>query len=141
MLQDGLSGTQSRAASESGGPNAAWPRVLVVEDDAAIREVLQVALGDEGFAVVTAGDGAEALARVAASSPHVIVLDVRMPVMDGPTFMRRYRQRPPPHAPIVAIAASQQGLKEAEDVGVAAALAKPFDLDDLVATVRRFADA
>jgi CheY-like chemotaxis protein len=89
--------------------------------------------------VAVAAHGGEALDRVRAQRPAVNLTDVRMPVMDGPTFVRRYRAGPGPHAPVVAFAASQAGLDEARAAGVDALLAKPFDLDDLLAIVDRLA--
>jgi CheY-like chemotaxis protein len=119
--------------------DAARRVVLVVEDDPGIADVAAAALEGAGYAVAAAANGAEALARVGEVRPAAILLDVRMPVMDGPTFVARYRRGPGPHAPIVAFAASAAGLADARAAGVDALLAKPFDVDELVATVARLA--
>jgi CheY-like chemotaxis protein len=66
-------------------------RVLVVDDEEAIRLTLAEALEDEGYAVVTAQNGAEALVQVRARPPHGIVLDLMMPVLDGWGFLKAYR--------------------------------------------------
>ena len=114
--------------------------VLVVDDDAGIRDMLAAVLEDEGFVVTTAAHGTEALERITAQRPSVIITDVRMPVMDGPTFVRRYRvEHAAPHAPVIAIAASRTGLDDAEAMGVDAALPKPVDFEQLISVVRRCA--
>ena len=69
-------------------------RVLVVDDDAAICELLRLALEDDGYEVATAANGAAGLGRAVAFAPDVILLDMHMPVMDGPSFAAMYR-RPP----------------------------------------------
>jgi CheY-like chemotaxis protein len=71
-------------------------RVLVVEDSPALRHLLAMALADEGYAVHTAADGARALELLERLAPCLILLDLRMPVMDGPAFARAYRAPAPP---------------------------------------------
>lgn len=112
-------------------------RVLMVDDDAAIRNVVSLALGDEGFNVICAADGQEALEAIRRSQPDLILLDMRMPVMDGWAFASAYRQEPPPHAPIVVLTAARDAAAVATEIGARECLAKPFDLDDLIACVRR----
>src|SRR5579884_4262761 len=65
--------------------------ILIVDDDPFIRDVVQAILESEGYPVATAEDGAVALRLVAASRPGLVLLDVDMPVVDGPTFARAYR--------------------------------------------------
>ena len=67
------------------------PTILVVDDEAHIRDVVQYALEREGFRVVTAGDGAAALARVREGDVDLVVLDVVMPELDGLSVCRRLR--------------------------------------------------
>jgi CheY-like chemotaxis protein len=66
----------------------------------------------------------------------VILLDIRMPIMDGPTFLVAYRNRPPPHAPVIAMTTSQTPThpipEDVQDV-----LMKPFDLDDLFGMIEK----
>jgi CheY-like chemotaxis protein len=118
-------------------PRAEGALVLVVDDEQDIATMTREALKDEGYTVVTAANGAEALAKARELRPAVILLDVRMPVMDGPEFLARYRAGPGPHAPVIAFAASQAGLDEARAAKVDALLAKPFELDDLHAALAR----
>jgi len=110
-------------------------QVLVVDDDEAIREWVAVILADEGYAVETAGDGDEALQRVETKSPALILLDIRMPRMNGLEFAAAYRELPGPHAPIVVMTAGRDAQQRAREVGADGYLAKPFDLDDVVAAV------
>lgn len=123
--------------SEDGAPAV---RVLVVDDDAAIRQFIQMALEGSGYEVTTAEDGQEALASVRSAPPRVILLDMRMPVMDGWAFTRAYRETPPPHAPIVVLTAARDAGEYASDVDADAFLAKPFNLRELLVLVGRLAE-
>ena len=73
--------------------------VLIVDDEPGILEFLRAALETEGYAVVSAANGAEALGAVRACAPDVILTDLLMPIMDGRTFATIYRMDPGPHAP------------------------------------------
>jgi CheY-like chemotaxis protein len=116
-------------------------RVLLAEDDASLREVLLQSLTEEGFEVTAAANGAEALQRVQRFQPDVILLDMNMPVMDGPTFAERYRQLPVYHAPIVAVTAAGAAHKWAERIKAAAWLNKPFDVCALTRLLSRLPSA
>ncbi len=121
-------------------PMGALRPILVVDDEEPIRGFLALALVLEGYAVVEAPDGAAALARVHEAPPCLILLDMRMPVMDGWEFARRYRALPGPHAPIVcltAAAAEADAAVRGAQIRATASLSKPFDLDDLLAVVGR----
>ena len=121
----------------SGG--AAEPCVLVVDDDPDIRLIVRETLEDEGCTVAEAPDGAAALEIARREQPAVILLDMKMPVMDGWTFAAAYRELPQPRAPVVVITAAQDAATRAVEVGADAHLGKPFDLDDLLRVVGRFA--
>lgn len=112
--------------------------VLVVEDEDVIRETVCAVLEDEGLVVRAAGNGAEALEVTRTVWPSVVLLDMRMPVMDGWEFARAYRRAPGPHAPIVVCTAATDAAQRASDIGAAAYLAKPFTLDELVEVVARY---
>jgi CheY-like chemotaxis protein len=116
-------------------------RVLVVDDDESIREFVDMALSSEGHQVMTAPHGAAALEVIAVSPPDVILLDMKMPVMDGWEFARVYRQVPGWHAPIVVITAAQDAAGRAAEVAADGHLPKPFDLDDLFRVVDEHAAA
>ncbi len=116
-------------------------RVLVVDDDEAISEFVSWVLADEGHEVVTAANGALALRALERVCPDVILLDMRMPVMDGWEFARAYRAVWDRLAPIVVVTAAQDAAQRAREVEADGYLGKPFDVDDLIATVQRFAPA
>ena len=115
-------------------------RVLCVDDEAVIRAVLRDILTDEGFDVRTAANGASALTLLDSSAgagwyPDVILLDINMPIMDGYTFARAYRERAGT-APMIVITAGERLPYAAERAGAVAYVAKPFDLDALLDIVR-----
>jgi two-component system, chemotaxis family, chemotaxis protein CheY len=113
-------------------------RILVVDDDPDIREVVSLTLEDEGYEVQSAGNGAIAMEHLQTWRPDVILLDMRMPVMDGWEFATRYRQTPGPHAPIVVITAAHDAAERAAQISADGAVAKPFNVDDLLKEVNRF---
>lgn len=115
------------------------PRVLLVEDDESIVELLVQMLSAEGYDVVAARDGAAALTLAQQHQFDLILLDVRLPVMDGDTFTRIYRDGPGPHAPIVVTTAGHQAERHLALPGVVDVIPKPFDVDELLATIARHA--
>ncbi|MFI1963830.1 response regulator [Streptomyces pathocidini] len=116
-------------------------RVLVVDDNKVIRQLIRVNLELEGFEVVTAADGAECLEIVHGVRPDVITLDVVMPRLDGLRTAARLnadpRTRPIPVA--IISACTQPELDTGYAAGVSTFLAKPFEPGDLVRLVRRLA--
>jgi DNA-binding response OmpR family regulator len=115
-------------------------RVLVVDDDESIRQFIEMALRDDGFEVAVAPEGATALQEAAAFKPDVILLDMRMPGVDGWTFAETYRAGPGPHAPILVLTAARDAEEYAEAIRADAVLAKPFDLAELIRTLNALAD-
>ena len=115
-------------------------RVLVVEDEAEIREVIAEALVGEGYEVAAAGDGPSALQLVREQAPHVAILDLMMPELDGRGFLRECRVDPQcvTLQVIVLTAASPSKL---DHLDVQAIVAKPFNLSELVDTVVSLAPA
>src|ERR1700675_4568767 len=111
-------------------------RILIVDDDESIRQIVRICLTDEGYEVSEAPNGEVALSALREFTPSLILLDLRMPVMDGWEFARRYEKMPGPHAPIVAFVAALNAEAEYADLDAAGILAKPFDLDDLLRAVR-----
>jgi CheY-like chemotaxis protein len=116
----------------------AQARILVVDDDTSIRSFVEMALDSVGYAVSTAGNGAQALEVTDQVHPDLILLDMRMPVMDGWTFARTYRQQAGPHAPIVVITAATDAGERAAEIDADGYLGKPFDLDELLGMVSRY---
>jgi two-component system, chemotaxis family, chemotaxis protein CheY len=111
-------------------------RILVVDDDDSIRQIVRLCLAEEGYQVAEAPNGEVALGLLSAFDPELILLDLRMPVMDGWEFARRYRATPGPHAPIVAFVAALNAAQECADIATAGILSKPFDLDELLTAVK-----
>jgi CheY-like chemotaxis protein len=114
--------------------------VLVVDDDAEIRQALAELLEDEEYTVRLAANGSEALAQIARGlKPDVILLDVMMPIMDGWHFLSaRLRHPDLVEVPIIIISAGQEAEREAHKVGVFEVAKKPLHIDDLI---RRIEDA
>jgi CheY-like chemotaxis protein len=113
------------------------PSVLVIDDDEAIRTFISMSLEDEGYAVNLAASGMAALGFLANHRATLILLDMRMPDMDGRAFASAYRQLPGPHAPIVVMTADRTTIDTTADMDVAGILAKPFDLIDLLNVIAR----
>jgi len=111
--------------------------VLLVDDDAPIRRMLERTLAAEGYAVAAVADGGSALAQVERSVPDVIVLDVAMPGLDGLSVTRRLRAKGLP-VPILLLTARDAISERVAglDAGADDYLVKPFDVDELTARVR-----
>ncbi|MEM9454449.1 MAG: response regulator [Myxococcota bacterium] len=115
-------------------------KVLLVDDDKDIRVIGQMSLADVGgMETVLAGSGEEALAVAAAEQPDVIMLDVMMPGMDGPTTFRRLREEPATASiPVVFMTAKIQRheVQRYLDLGAIGVIGKPFDPMELPAELR-----
>ncbi len=120
----------------------AGERVLVVDDDAVIRQLIVVNLELEGFEVHTAEDGQDALDKIRDVDPAVVTLDIMMPRLDGWETAARLRKDPDTaHVKVILLSARAQeaDLRRGHGIGVDAYLTKPFDPDELVEAVRRLA--
>lgn len=113
-------------------------RVLVVDDDPVIREVVSAVLGDDDCELIVAGNGAEAFEAVCSQRPHVVVLDVMMPGMTGFEVCRRIRALPELDGTVVVMltaldtaAAWDEGRESGADIY----LTKPFSALDLLGAV------
>ena len=118
--------------------------MLVVDDDDVIRQLITVNLELEGFEVIAAIDGQDALDKVKEAKPHVVTLDVMMPRIDGWEAAARLRQDPETaHVKVILLSARAQeaDIQRGEKIGVDAYLTKPFDPDELIDTVRRLFEA
>ncbi|MDX3324596.1 MULTISPECIES: response regulator [Streptomyces] len=122
--------------------SGAYGRVLVVDDNKVIRQLIRVNLELEGFEVVTAADGVECLDLVHEVRPDVITLDVVMPRLDGVQTAARLRADPRTgHLPVAVISAcTPYEVDSGSAAGVDAFLAKPFEPSELVRMVRRLVD-
>jgi PAS domain S-box-containing protein len=125
-------------AEESVAHAAGSGPVLVVDDDDTIRAVIAETLTDEGYDTMEANDGSIALELVREHPPRLILLDMRMPGMNGWEFAEAYRRLPGPHAPIVVVTGGGQPDVKAREIGADAYLVKPFEVDELVSMVARY---
>ncbi len=114
-------------------------RVLVIEDEVDIRQVLAYALADEGYHVDEASNGEAALELIERQHPDVIILDMKMPGIDGSEFARRYRERYGNRASIILLTAALDAARPGMDIGVDSYIPKPLDLDVLVERVAALA--
>jgi DNA-binding response OmpR family regulator len=116
------------------------PLILVVEDDKGVRDLLETVLATEGFEVRTARDGLEGLLKLRMLQPAVLVLDIMMPDVGG---LRVLDELAETHAetPVVVVTGNPRAAAEARvRIGQDRVFDKPFDVDDLVATLRCLAD-
>lgn len=119
---------------------ASFARILIVEDDPAVRAALSELLRERGYEVACATDGKDALAQLGTRpAPSLILLDLAMPVMDGWSFRAEQRRDPKLAAiPTIVLSASLAADPHALDgLEPDAALVKPFEIDRLIAAMRR----
>ena len=110
------------------------PRILVVDDDAAIRELLHFVLEEEGYEVIEAVDGAEGLQRYQADPTDLVITDLKMPGMDGLELLMALR-RIVPTPVLMAISGDRDALTRAQDL-TPHTFAKPLPLEQILAAVR-----
>jgi CheY-like chemotaxis protein len=115
------------------------PKILLVEDEVAAAEAIGYLLQMNGFQVVNASDGREALERLAEVRPDLVLTDIMMPWMDGLELARHIRERPElQDLPIVLMSAAHSILPP--ETAVSASLPKPIDFPKLLATVGKLLD-
>ena len=125
---------RSSARVEDGA--AASRPILVVDDDPEILGMLRDFLESEGHSVRTATNGAEALEALDDVAPALILLDMRMPVLDGWAFAARFHERALTY-PIIVMTAAESARRWAEEIGATDFIAKPFDVNELLETIER----
>jgi CheY-like chemotaxis protein len=118
-------------------PRAVNTPVLVVEDDPQLRAVFQLLLEGEGYPVVTAADGLEALRAARTMRPSLVILDLALPLLDGHAVGARLRATYGYALPIVVVTATGQPAETAGDISPCGYLSKPFDIDGLLTVVWR----
>lgn len=109
----------------------------MVDDDRDLLPLIALVLEGEGYTVQTATDGREALEIIERGMPDLILLDMKMPVMNGWEFARQFRAKYDYQTPIVVLTASQDARKRAEEIDAVGWIGKPFDLDNLISVVNR----
>lgn len=112
------------------------PLLLIVEDDDSIREVIADVLGDRGYRVMRAANGAEALEALDRERPDAMVLDLLMPVMHGWAFMETYADRTGGDPiPIVVVSVNPALPRSFTRFGVKEVVSKPFEVEALLSAV------
>jgi CheY-like chemotaxis protein len=131
--EDGSARTPRSAGAGKAGERAG-ARVLVVDDDPSILDTVTSILSSEGYPVMAASGGAQALTLLGSWHPTLVLLDMRMPIMDGWAVARAMREAGS-KVPIVVMTAAESARRWADEIGAAGHLAKPFGLDDLLTCV------
>ncbi|HEX8598447.1 MAG TPA: response regulator [Chloroflexia bacterium] len=111
--------------------------ILVVEDDILIREVICEILEDAGYQVESATCGSDGLRKVSSVQPALVLLDMRMPGLDGWEFADALK-RGERQVPVVVMTAAVEGLSWATSIQAQGYISKPFDVDELVTVVEHF---
>jgi two-component system response regulator MprA len=112
-------------------------RIMVIDDDAAIRDLLADGLGDDGYEVRGVGSGREALVLLVTWAPELVILDLSMADLDGEGFLEACRRDGRDGFTVLLLSARPDVGAEAERLGVPDAVSKPFELADLIDTVGR----
>src|SRR3954454_20915561 len=110
------------------------PKVLIVEDNSDVRRLYAIGLNQRGFEVKLAANGAEAVERIRAERPDVILLDWLMPLMDGPEVLSPI---PADEIPIIVISGQPPPPAEARHPPIVSGLTKPVTIDQLVEQIER----
>lgn len=121
---------QPKAADARQGP------ILVVDDEPSILETIKEILESEGYPVALAANGLEALRAIERERPSLIILDMRMPVLDGWGFAREMHERNIT-VPVLVMTAAQDARRWADEIDADDYLAKPFNLIDLLGAIER----
>jgi DNA-binding response OmpR family regulator len=110
--------------------------ILVVDDDPDVRTIVTTLLTMYQYTVKEAGNGAEALALIEGDPPSLMLLDMQMPMLNGPGLIRRLQERGE-WVPTIVMTAAGDARRQGLELGADAYLNKPFNLDELAATVAR----
>jgi CheY-like chemotaxis protein len=114
-------------------------RVLVVDDDASILEVLKIVLEENNYTVIALDNGLEVEDAIIKNKPHVMLLDLWIPGMDGKQILKVIKNNPKTtHLPVIVMSASNGLAETAEEIKADGFLAKPFNIEDLEKTITRF---
>jgi DNA-binding response OmpR family regulator len=117
--------------------NGRHPRVLIVDDDDELAEVLRQALRESGYAVATVRHGAAALELIGQIQPDLILLDLKMPIMDGWSFVGQLRRGGKASGRIVLLSGHPNVRDISLSLGADAFVGKPFELTELLGTLQQ----
>ena len=140
LATSGLPALKSNEVSKQAQPVEPQFLILVVDDAADNLAVISLALQQQGYRVVTAGNGEDAVTVATQTHPNLILMDINLPTLDGLAATRRIRQNEALRdVPVIAITAfGTEGFQRAAyDAGVAGYLTKPFDFDRMNQLVAR----
>jgi CheY-like chemotaxis protein len=132
---DGPEGDEAELEPAGIAPEIVPFHILIVDDDASIRDTLVGFLEDEGYSVEAARNGAEALQCIARQRPTLVLLDMRMPIMDGWAFAAELRVRGI-DVPLIVMTAAPDARVWAQEIGATAFVAKPFDFAELLSKLQ-----
>ena len=119
------------------GNNGHLGKVLVVDDDDQLADVVREVLRDAGYSVATVRHGAAALDLINHVTPDLILLDLTMPIMDGWSFVAQYRRNARAGARILLLTANPHASEIAETLQADGFIQKPFDIAQLVDVIKR----
>lgn len=113
---------------------------MIVEDDDVIREMLSAAFTDAGFEIVAALDRLHALRTAIATRPDVVLLDLGLPALDGSGYLQRWRERDEraKKVPVIVMSGLPYGQQIADEMGAVQFFLKPFDVEEVIAAIRRY---
>lgn len=119
------------------GPGSLSRKVMLIDDEPDILGFMEMALEEEGYQVTSVTSAIEALQSLREVQPELILLDAKMPAMNGQQFLAILRERDDVRVPVVLMTAARIQPHEVAELGAQGFLAKPFDLDDLLACVEK----
>jgi len=115
--------------------------ILIVDDEPVAREFARKRISDNGYTVITAADGVEALAAIAQSKPDLILLDVEMPKMNGYTFVGELaKMNFNPKIPVIVLTAHEELGPIFKRHGVRGYLIKPLNIEQVLVKIKEFTD-
>ena len=113
--------------------------VLLIDDEADLVQAMKDYLEDEGLDVTTASNGKEALEKLSSKNmPDIIILDMKMPIMDGRTFAHIFHERFDDDAPIILVSGDANAQKNALSIQATGWIEKPFKLDELLSKINEY---
>lgn len=114
-------------------------KVLIIDDDTAILEAMQIALEDEGYTVTTITDGNLAVSQGISVQPGIILLDLLLSGKDGTEIIKLFKQNEKTeNIPVILLSAHPSASQTAKTSGATDFLAKPFDVDELLTKVKQY---